>query len=234
VLFIAAVVALVAIGGVALWMLRPGSISGRTPERVHAERAAAEAEEARRVAERLAASCKATLTVTDVPADAEVLLRIGGAPVDVERMPIGARLEFVALMTGHVPRRAVVPAGAVWEPGPDGKPRFEVAVQLDPLPKGTPKGAAEPWPPAEPGSEVGGRGAPGTVHVVSTPRGAEIWLLAGIGPEAQIDQLRCNEDVTVLVAGAHTPRKRLRVEAAQFKLDPNPNAQIRAATVSAR
>ena len=92
---------------------------------------------------------------------------------------------------------------------PDGKPRIEVPIQLDPS-KAKP-GAVDPWPAAEPGSQVGGSGAPGTVHVVSNVRGAEVWLLAGLGPEARIDQLRCDGDIDVLLAGPPALRKRLHV-----------------------
>jgi hypothetical protein len=153
--------------------------------------------------------CKVALVLTDVPANAEILLRVGQAPVDVERMPVGTRLEFVATAEGYAPRRAVVKGESTWDKGPDGKPRIEVPIQLDPS-KAKP-GVVDPWPPAEPGSQVGGSGSPGTVHVVSNVRGAEVWLLAGLGPEARIDQLRCDADIDVLFAGAPTLRRRIHV-----------------------
>lgn len=153
--------------------------------------------------------CKVALVLTDVPANAEILLRMGQAPVDVERMPVGTRLELVATAEGHAPRRAVIKAESPWDKGPDGKPRIEVPIQLDPS-KAKP-GAVDPWPAAEPGSQVGGSGAPGTVHVVSNVRGAEVWLLAGLGPEARIDQLRCDADIDVLLAGPPALRRRLHV-----------------------
>ncbi len=157
-----------------------------------------------------APQCKVALVLGDVPAGAEILLRVGQAPVDVQRMPMKTRLEFVATAEGHAPRRAVVRADATWDSGPDGKPRIEVPIQLDPS-KARP-GQVDPWPAAEPGSEVGGTGAPGTVHVVSNVRGAEIWLLAGLGPEARIEQLRCEGDIDVLIAGQPAnARKRLHV-----------------------
>ncbi len=53
--------------------------------------------------------------------------------------------------------------------------------------------------------------------VVATPlAGAEVWMLAGMGPEARIEQLRCDLDFDVLVAGPGTFRKRIRVAAADF------------------
>jgi len=177
------------------------------------------------------ATCNATLVVTGVPQHAEVLLRAGQAPLDVDKMPVGARLEFVATAEGYAPKRVVVPAGAAWDTGADGKPRFEAAVQLD---KSRAKTGADPWPPGEPGSEVGGQGPPGTVRVVATPRGAEIWMLAGIGPEARVDQLRCDRELDILVAGPTTFRKRLHVSASDFQLDETITTRSKTATRIAR
>jgi hypothetical protein len=221
------VVALVAVaaGGFAVWQLRPSELDSKATALPATPSASAEAPKA-------APACKATLVVTDVPPKAEVLLHQGQAPVDVEKMPVGARLEFVATAEGFAPKRVVVPAGATWDPGPDGKPRFETAVQLE---KSAAKaGANDAWPPAEPGTEVGGQGPPGTIHVVATPRGAEVWMLAGMGPEARVEQLRCDKDVEVLVAGPGSYRKRLRVAAADFSVDATPPPPGKAATRLAR
>jgi hypothetical protein len=177
-----------------------------------------------------AAKCKATVVATDVPPGAEVLWRVGQAPTDVERMPVG-RLEFVATAEGHAPKRAVVPAGAAWDTGPEGKPRFELAVQLDPAKK---PGVVEPWPPGEPGTSVGGNGAPGTVHLVTTPRGAEVWLLVGLGPEARVERLKCESEVDVLVAGPGTFRKRLHASADDIAKAPLDDTQTRVIRLSAK
>jgi hypothetical protein len=177
--------------------------------------------------------CRATLVVNDVPARAEVLLHAGQAPVDVEKMPVGARLEFVATAEGYAPKRVVVPAGAAWDRGPDGKPRFETAVQLDR--SAARVAGSDPWPPVEPGSEVGGEGPPGTVHVVATPHGAEVWMLAGMGPQARIEQLQCNRDVDVLVAGPTSFRRRLHVQAGDFAVEaPAPAAAVPAKGAATR
>jgi hypothetical protein len=207
VLLVFALVA-VAAGGLAVLQLRPHSPSGHPDEPLVA--AATRANPAQ-------PACRGTLVIQDVPAHAEALLREGQAPVDVEKMPVGARLEFVATAEGYSPRRVVVPAGASWDPGSDGKPRFETAVQLEK--SKVHSGTNELWPAGEPGSEVGGQGPPGTVHVVATPRGAEIWMLAGIGPEVRIEQLRCDQDIDVLLAGPTTFRKRLHVPAASFVVE---------------
>ncbi len=161
----------IAVGSFAAWELRPSAVA-RSPAPAGAP------------IEGQAAPgpvCNATLVITNVPPHAEVLLREGQAPVDVEKMPVGARLEFVATAEGYAPKRVVVPAGGGWDSGPDGKPRFEAAVQLD---KSTVKSLVDTWPFGEPGAEVGGQGPPGTVHVVATPRGAEILDAGGDRPRS--------------------------------------------------
>jgi len=201
---ILAIVALGA-GALAVWKIRP-SLSSKAPsERAPPSMAA--------LAVQSPPACRGTLIFSNVPPRAEVLVREGQAPVDVDKMPVGARLEFVATAEGYAPKRVVVPSGASWDTGADGKPRFEAAVQLD----RASKAGADPWPAGEPGSEVGGQGPPGTVHVVATPRGAEIWMLAGLGPEARIEQMRCDRDLDVLVAGPTALRKRMHVPARDFR-----------------
>jgi hypothetical protein len=221
---------LIAATAAAWHFLRDGSLSGRTAEKVKAEAAQAEKDRQSQLLARQAAACKATLTVTEVPTHAEVLLRMGQSPVDVPRMPVGARLEFVATADGYAPKRAVVLGGASWDKGPDDKPRVDAPVQLEKS-KAKP-GQVDPWPPAEPGSAAGGDGPPGTVHVISNVKGAEVWLLAGLGPEATIAELDCDAPVDVLVAGPTTFRKRLRVVPADFV--PGDAKGIRTARVSAQ
>jgi hypothetical protein len=224
-----AVAIVAAVAGVALLRFEPGFLSGRTPAVVEQEhRAAAEAASA------LSAPpppCRATLVVTDVPQGAEVLVRSGAAPVDVERVPSGARLEFVALADGYAPRRAVVPQGAAWD-APSGKPRFELPIQLE---KSRAKSSAlEPWPPSEPGTVVGGEGTAGTVHVVTSPRGAEVWMVAGGSPEAKVESLPCGAGLEIMLAATQQGqpiRRRLRVDAT--RLTPPPGASTVTSRISA-
>jgi hypothetical protein len=225
-----AVVIIAAMGGVALLSFEPGFLSGRTPSVVEEERRAA-AEAASALAAHPPQVCRATLVVTDVPQGAEVLVRSGLAPVDVERVPSGARLEFVALADGHAPRRGIVPQGTSWDV-PNGKPRFELPIQLE---KSHAKGSVlDPWPPAEPGTVVGGQGAPGTVHVVTSPRGAEVWMVVGGGPEAKLESLPCGAAMELMVAGIQQGqplRRRLHVEAS--RLTPEPSANTVTGRISA-
>ena len=175
--------------------------------------------------------CRATLVVTDVPQGAEVLVRSGLGPVDVERVPSGARLEFVALADGYAPRRGVIPQSASWDAA-NGRPRFELPIQLEKSRAKT--GTVDPWPSAEPGTIVGGQGAPGTVHVVTSPRGAEVWMVAGGGPEAKLESLPCGAPLDIMVAGllpTQPLRRRLRVEAA--RLTPEPSASTVTTRISA-
>jgi hypothetical protein len=179
-----ALLSMLTIGTVTLLRLEPGFLSGRTADVVQSEKQAAAAAAASIALRAAAGSCRASLVVTDVPAGAEVLVRSGVAPVDVDRVPSGARLEFVALVDGYAPRRGVVPQGAEWD-GTGRKPRFELPIQLE---KSRARaGVLDPWPLAEPGSVVGGQGTPGIVHVVTSPRGAEVWMVAGGAAEAKLE-----------------------------------------------
>ncbi len=99
-------VSLLTLGTVTLLRLEPGVLSGRTADVVEAEKRAAAAAAASIAARSAAGPCRATLVVSDVPQGAEVLVRSGVAPVDVDRVPSGARLEFVALVDGYAPRKA--------------------------------------------------------------------------------------------------------------------------------
>jgi hypothetical protein len=212
-------VAVLGVGAAAIYELNPAFFTGRKP---HPTATQAPAPPPPPVP-----VCKVALVVQGAPANAEILLRVGQSPLDVERMPVGTRLEFVATAEGYAPRRAIIKAESVWDKGPDGKPRIDLPVQLDPS-KAKP-GTIDPWPAAEPGSQVGGSGAPGTVHVVANVRGAEIWLLAGLGPEARIEQLRCDGDIDVLLAGSQSLRKRLHVsekEIAAAPADPKGNKVV--------
>jgi hypothetical protein len=226
--FVAVAVAVLGMGGYAVWRLRPAALVRTVPDRL---------ESAPAIMQEPARPCLGTLVVVDAVPRAEVLLREGQAPVDILRMPVGARLEFVATAEGYAPKRVVVPSGIAWDPGPDGTSRFEAAVQLDPSHARAP--SVDPWPAAEPGSEAGGQGPPGTVRVVATPRGAEVWMLAGIGPEAHIDQVQCDQDLEVLIAGPAAYRKRVRVRSSDFVLQespggPTPNGASKTARISAR
>jgi hypothetical protein len=227
-----ALLALLLLGAITLFRLEPGFLSGRTADVVEDEKRAAAAAAVSIAARAAAGSCRATVVVTDVPAGAEVLVRSGVAPLDVERVPSGARLEFVAVVEGYAPRRSVIPQGAEWDVTA-GKPRFELPIQLE---KSRAKGGAlDPWPQAEPGSVVGGQGAPGTVHVVTSPRGAEVWMVAGGAPEAKLEALPCGVGLEILVAGAAQGqpfRRRLRVDAGQ--LTPEPSANAATARISAK
>ncbi len=216
-LFLALIVVIA--GGVAVWWKAPYIFTGR--------RKAPRPPVSAVVPTPPPPRCKMALVLSEVPVNAEILLRMGQAPVDVERMPVGTRLEFVGTAEGYAPRRAIVKADSTWDRAADGKPRIDVPIQLDP--SAAKPGHLDAWPAAEPGSQVGGSGAPGTVHVVSNVRGAEIWLLAGLGPDARIEQLRCDDDVDVLLAGPPALRKRLHVAAKDIQAaaaDPQGNKVI--------
>jgi hypothetical protein len=210
-LLAAAMLVTFGVGLVAVYVTHPEFLTGRKVAPTSSNSAIATAPSTVAPADN---ACRMALVVKDAPVDAEILIRLGQAPLDVPRLPVGTRIEFVATAEGYAPKRAVVVEGAIWDKGADGKPRLDVPAEL-PLSKAKP-GAVDPWPPAEAGTKVGGTGEPGTVHIVSSPRGAEIWLLAGLGPEGRYEPLPCDAPAEVLVAGPTTYRKRIRITPEQI------------------
>ncbi|MBP9112225.1 MAG: hypothetical protein KBF88_05415 [Polyangiaceae bacterium] len=213
-------VLLLVAGAILLWKMDPGKLTGKTVE----ERKKENDLQAQTVVAPPRV-CRATVQLKDAPQGAEILIRKGQAPIDIPLLPSGVRLEFVATAEGFAPKRTVLTKDA-WELV-DGKMRAEVAVQLEKTRAKT--GMVDPWPPGEPGTESGGKGSPGTAHIVSQPRGAEIWLLAGIGPEATMSDLAC-ADAEFLIAGSGSLRKRIYVREADFQ----GNADQKTAILSAK
>jgi hypothetical protein len=154
------------------------------------------------LAERL---CLATVELSDGGEGSEILLRKGQGPLDVPQMPVKARIEFVVTAEGFAPKRAVVRADAVWDRKPNERPRLDVPVEL----ANAKPGALLPWPAVEPGTGVGGEGESGIVHLVTSPRGADIWLLIGLGDQARFGPLPCDTDAEFMAAKG-TERRTVR------------------------
>jgi hypothetical protein len=167
-------------------------------------------------------TCAVTALINGAPANAEVLLRKGQGPIDVGQMPVGARIEFVVTAEGYVPKRGVVAPGAVWERKEGSKPRLELPIELmanSNAGRATAQGAASSvaaWPAAEGGTQVGGEGDPGLVRVVTSPRGAEVWLLVGLGETAKYGPLGCDADAEFLIAQG-TFRKSVRISKEELR-----------------
>ena len=227
VFLLGAIVLLLAVAAGLMWKLKPGTLSGRTQDVVDRELAEASA----RAAIPPPKACRTQIAIKDIPKDAEVLLRVGTAPLDVPNLQAGTRLEFVATLEGYAPRRTVVTKES-WDKGPDGKPRAEAAVQLDKTRARA--SSVDPWPAGDPGTEIGGKGPPGSVHIVATPRAAEVWLLMalnpGTNPDAKVELAGCKGDVELLVAGPGTYRKRIPMKEADFVATPD----LRSLNVSGR
>jgi hypothetical protein len=151
--------------------------------------------------------CRASVVIRKAPPEAEILLRVGQAPTDVPRLPVGTRIELVATAEGYAPARGVVLPTSAWSRSTN-VPEFALKIDLT----AAKPGKIPAWPAAEAGTQVGGRGEPGTVRVTTNNvDGAEIWLLAGLGPEASYEPLPCDRPFEFLIAGSLSYRKRLRI-----------------------
>jgi hypothetical protein len=220
-LSIAAIVALATLltGLAAVYFFRPGLLASLhgTPPSVTAPLASLTATGP------TAKACRASVVIRKAPTESEVLLRVGRAPVSVPRLPVGTRIELLATAEGYAPARGVVLPTGAWDRS-GGTPHTPLKIVLSAAKPGKPA----PWPPAEAGTQVGGRGEPGSVDVTSNVDGAEVWLLIGLGPEASYEPLPCSEATEFLIAGTLNYRKRLRVGPEEFaKATDGPTGQKR-------
>jgi hypothetical protein len=180
----------------------------------------------------LAEPCRAAIVVSDLAPGTELFVKAGVAPLDVQRVPTGAKVELLALAAGAAPVRGVVASSAAWRVE-NGKPRHDLTFDLQ---KQKADGGAGSWPDGGQVLSDAAAGQAGTVHVVTVPPGAEIWMLVGRGPDARVQGLPCGTSVDLLVAGSSDAgrphRGRLRVDASRFT--PDPSGTTRTARASAR
>jgi hypothetical protein len=136
------------------------------------------------------------LRVTSTPPKAQVLMRVGEGPIVVPKLPLGVAHEFVAMLPGMSPSRAVVPPDAKWAQE-GGEARYELALQL---------GAASAHArendlgPTRLTQEVGHpSGTLGSVRVITSPPGASVYQLIGFTPDVSVQNLPLDQPVDLLV-----------------------------------
>jgi hypothetical protein len=134
-----------------------------------------------------------TLSVDVAPPGAQVLLFVGRGPALARSLSVGPH-EFVAIVDGRAPTRAVLAPDAEWDRAPDGSTSYELAIQTSNEPASElelgPSGLA-----SSPRSSAG----VGDVRIVTDPPGAKVYVLAGISPDVTIDHLRTDQAAELLV-----------------------------------
>ncbi len=162
--------------------------------------------------------CEASLTLTGVPAGAEVVRRLGVAPLSA-MVPAREPLDLVAVIAGMPPRRVHVDVSAPWIDGPTG-------AHLD-LPATIDAGPDTSWPAPLSGAAGAmgtmGKGPRGTLKITSTPNGATIWLAAD---PASMQGLPCALPVDLMVIAGKTAPRSLHVDWSAFTGSP-PHAQAK-------
>jgi hypothetical protein len=154
------------------------------------------------------------LHVTSEPPRAQVLLLIGPSPALATELPVGLAQEFVALAEGYAPARALVPANASWEEV-DGKPRYELAIQAARATGDSAKlGLGKTLLTRDVGTP---QARLGTVRVVTTPKGANVYQLIGFTPDARVENLPLDQVYEVLVYVEGHPPVTRQLVAADFK-----------------
>jgi hypothetical protein len=135
------------------------------------------------------------LVVHVTPDRAQVLRFVGRGPATVPHLPVGVAHEFVAVLDGSRPTRALIPPDGEWESLPEG-PRYELAMQL---------GAAAPNAALELGTtllppNVGSpSGALGSARIVTTPRGAKVYQVIGFAPDVKVEDLPLDQTQELLI-----------------------------------
>ncbi|MBC7174188.1 MAG: hypothetical protein H5U40_17220, partial [Polyangiaceae bacterium] len=148
-----------------------------------------------------------------VPDRAQVLMRVGRGPAVATNLPVGLAHEFVAIADGRVPTRAIVPPDASWDPTPEG-PRYELAMQTGEAE--VPFEAIELGPTRLPSEAGVNQNRLGAVRVVTTPPGAEVFLLIGFGPEARVRDLRADQTYELVIWREGFAPKRVLVRPDDF------------------
>jgi hypothetical protein len=155
------------------------------------------------------------LHVTSAPERAQVFMRVGSGPALVSKLPVGVAHEFLALHPGFLPSRAVVPADAQWQPE-DGAPRYELALQLDPI--GNQRARQEDLGATRLTQDMGKpSGQSGDVRVVTSPPGAAVYQLIGFTPQVAVQDLPVDQPVELLVFLPGQPLRRVTVGASDWK-----------------
>ncbi|NOY91027.1 MAG: serine/threonine protein kinase [Deltaproteobacteria bacterium] len=119
---------------------------------------------------------------------ARVLRFVGRAPVDIPDVPMGSAQQVLATQSGRPDAWAVVSADALWSDAEE--PRFELAVQIPE------EGETPEMPPLMSGADSE---RAGTLRVITTPPGAKVFRVVGVGPEVRITGVHTDEVLELLV-----------------------------------
>jgi hypothetical protein len=154
------------------------------------------------------------LRVTSTPPKAQVLMRVGEGPIVVPKLPVGVAHEFVAMLPGMSPSRAVVPPNAKW-PQEGGEPRYELAIQLG---AASARVRENDLGPTKLTQDVGQPSATlGSVRVITSPPGASVYQLIGFTPDVSVQNMPIDQPIDLLVYLPGHLLQRIRVGAADWQ-----------------
>lgn len=146
------------------------------------------------------------LVVRVTPERAQVFRFVGRGPATVPHLPVGVAHEFVAILDGAKPTRALIPPSGEWESLPEG-PRYELAMQL--AEQAAPSVTLDLGDTLLPKNVGAPTGTLGSARIVTTPRGAKVYQLIGFAPEVRVEDLPLDgtEELLVYLPGhAHVVR----------------------------
>jgi len=171
------------------------------------------------------------LSVEVTPERAQILLFIGRGPTEARELEKGVAHEFIAIADGRSPSRAMVPPDAQWESTAQGF-RYELGMQtgeqamdVDNLVLG---------PSLLPREMGHGTADLGTVRVVTTPPGAQVFQLIGF-TRAEVTNIRTDQAHELLMyLDGYAPERRVVGPSDWRAVDGNKTAEIRVELVERR
>jgi tRNA A-37 threonylcarbamoyl transferase component Bud32 len=165
------------------------------------------------------------LEISGAPEGAGVWLYLGETPT--QSLPLSTRVphQLRIELEEHAPRDvSVLPSRWAERRGEIG---VWVTTELEPR-RGGPGAAAHrvPGAPEDDGFEPSVSGE-GSIHVVSSPEGADVWLLVGLLPEVSLANVRADHDFRVRVARPGFKPRVLDVSPDDFEEDDDEGLRAR-------
>jgi hypothetical protein len=166
--------------------------------------------------------------VTSTPDLAAVWMLIGRTPTDSFPLPTANLLELRIELDGHVPFDTRV-AAADWVAGAPGTKVKQAKVTAT-LTAGAPETPVPAMPPVPPAELLRGLSPGyGVVHVESTPKGAQVWLLVGQTNTMQYDGLEAGRDYEFKVVKDGYLPSYVHIKAEEWRSGGDPQLPLAAA-----
>jgi hypothetical protein len=222
-------VVVLALGGVLFWVVKHSNEVNSREEKLRDDTEAAKKKEAEDKTNEAIAELPdpGAIRVTASQDNAAVWLLVGTTPFDSLGLTAAGVKELRVEAPGYQPKDVDV-GGKDWTTGAGGGHVANVQVTLT---ASTPKDVPLPAIPPKPDAALD-QGAPtgrGVMHVESTPKGAEVWLLVGITPQMNLSGIEAGRDYTLRVDKDGFVEAPVRILAEEWRDGGDPKIPLSAA-----